>query len=349
MTKRKRANGVSKVQESKVEEPATLPLVRQSDEPVSKKVKWTNKQRVMVFSARGITQRDRHLMVDLRDMMPHSKTESKFERKDPLYVINEICEMKNCNKCIFFEGRKKKDLYMWLADVPKGPCAKFYVENVHTMKELKMTGNCLKGTRPLLSFDSSFDAKPHWSLLKELMTQIFSTPRNHPKSQPFFDHIFTFTIIENRIWFRNFQVIEEDGQLAEIGPRFVLNPIKVFDGSFGGETIWENPDYVTPNAYRRMLHLQSGLKYRQRIESKLSLAARKPTDGLCDLDPLEEEIFQNKNADEIVEEVKNEKSASNEGKKKKRKGKKKGKKNQPHENGENMFQEIMEGPSDGDD
>jgi len=44
----------------------------------------------MVFAARGITQRDRHLMVDLRDMMPHSKTESKFERKDPLFVINEV-------------------------------------------------------------------------------------------------------------------------------------------------------------------------------------------------------------------------------------------------------------------
>ena len=28
----------------------------------------------------------------------------------------------------------------------------------------------------------------------------------------------------------------------------VLNPIKIFEGSFGGETLWENPDYVTPNA-----------------------------------------------------------------------------------------------------
>lgn len=44
----------------------------------------------MVFAARGITQRDRHLMVDLRDMMPQSKTENKFERKDPLFVINEV-------------------------------------------------------------------------------------------------------------------------------------------------------------------------------------------------------------------------------------------------------------------
>ena len=101
-----------------------------------------------------------------------------------------------------------------------------------------MTGNCLKGTRPLLSFDASFETKPHWSLMKELLAQVtgslklnrtrstlkqqcilqtFSTPRNHPKSQPFFDHIFTFTIIQNRIWFRNFQILEEDGQLAEIG------------------------------------------------------------------------------------------------------------------------------------
>lgn len=40
------------------------------------------------------------------------------------------------------------------------------------MKELKMTGNCLKGTRPLLSFDASFDTQPYWSLLKELMTQV---------------------------------------------------------------------------------------------------------------------------------------------------------------------------------
>nr|CAG4641764.1 EOG090X07MB [Eurycercus lamellatus] len=341
MVKRKRNSSIAaKTEEPKKEE--TLPLVRTSDEPVVKKTKWMNKQRVLVFAARGITQRDRHLMVDLRDMMPHSKTESKFERKDPLFVINEICEMKNCNKCIFFEGRKKQDLFMWLANIPKGPCAKFYIENVHTMKELKMTGNCLKGTRPLLSFDASFDTKAHWSVLKELMTQIFSTPKNHPKSQPFFDHVFTFTIIENRIWFRNFQILEEDGQLAEIGPRFVLNPIKVFEGSFGGETLWENPSYVTPNAYRRMLNLQSGMKYRQKIEQKLSLAARQPTGELCDIDPLEEQVFQDKNPTEIANEVLNSTEDANSSGKKKTKNKKK-KKNQSKDEDGGMFKEIFEG------
>ncbi len=65
--------------------------------------------------------------------------------------------------------------------------------------------------------------------------------------------------------------MEEDGSLAEIGPRFVLNPIKVhlyksmpvfdkgfifflfdqvFESSFSGQTLWENGDYVTPTAHR---------------------------------------------------------------------------------------------------
>lgn len=64
-----------------------------------------------------------------------------------------------------------------MVDIRIGVCSKLSHQRfflVHTMKELKMTGNCLKGTRPLLSFDSSFDAKPHWSLLKELMTQVQS-------------------------------------------------------------------------------------------------------------------------------------------------------------------------------
>lgn len=114
------------------------------------------------------------------------------------------------------------------------------------MGELKMTGNCLKGSRPLLSFDENFTTYAHYSLLKELLTQIFGVPHHHPKSQPFFDHVYTFSILDNRIWFRNFQILTEDGGLAEIGPRFVLNPVKIFAGSFGGEVLWENPYYISP-------------------------------------------------------------------------------------------------------
>ncbi|TRY65214.1 hypothetical protein DNTS_009432 [Danionella cerebrum] len=139
-----------------------------------------------------------------------------------------------------------------------------FLSAVHTLAELKMTGNCLKGSRPLLSFDPSFDAEPHYALLKELFTQIFSTPRHHPKSQPFVDHVFSFTIVDHRIWFRNYQIIEEDASLVEIGPRFVLNPIKVFQGSFGGPTLYQNTHFQAPNLQRRLARQACAVRQQQR-------------------------------------------------------------------------------------
>ncbi len=35
---------------------------------------------------------------------------------------------------------------------------------------------------------------------------------------------------------------------VQVGPRFCLNPVRIFDGSFGGRTLYENPEYVSPNA-----------------------------------------------------------------------------------------------------
>ena len=61
-------------------------------------------------------------------------------------------------------------------------------------------------------------------------------------------------MVDGKIWFRNYQILtEEDGSLAEIGPRFVMQPIKIFGASFSGETLWENGDYVTPTAHRSMM------------------------------------------------------------------------------------------------
>lgn len=253
-----------------------LPPVRASDDPVPKKERWINKQRVLVFAARGISHRDRHLMRDIKTLMPHHRPESKMERSKTLSVVNNMCEMKNCNKAVLFEGRRKRDLYMWIANVPSGPSAKFLVENIHTMGELKLTGNCLRGSRPLLSFDKNFDDIPHLSLLKENLAQIFGVPYHHPKSQPFIDHVYTFTYLDKRIWFRNFQILSEDGGLVEVGPRFVMNPVKIFDGSFGGNTLWENSDYVSPAKHRQMLKKAAKDNYVKRIEQKVNHEANLP-------------------------------------------------------------------------
>ncbi|XP_008592918.1 PREDICTED: ribosome biogenesis protein BRX1 homolog [Galeopterus variegatus] len=62
------------------------------------KGKWINKERILIFSSRGINFRTRHLMQDLRMLMPHSKADTKMDRKDKLFVINEVILERNSQK-----------------------------------------------------------------------------------------------------------------------------------------------------------------------------------------------------------------------------------------------------------
>ncbi|CAG8447698.1 5208_t:CDS:2 [Scutellospora calospora] len=234
-----------------------------------------NKQRVLALSSRG-----RHLLNDLDALLPHFKKDSKLDQKSKLGIINELADLNNCNNCVFFEVRKGQDLYMWTSKTPNGPSIKFHVQNIHTMDELKMTGNCLKGSRPILSFDKTFDSEPHWILIKEVFVHIFGIPRSARRIKPFVDHVVSFTIADNRIWFRNFQIIEKDPMeqnkkpsdkdlsLVEIGPRFVLNIIKIFEGSFCGATIFANPEFVSPNEIRRNFRMAKAVRHQARMVAK---------------------------------------------------------------------------------
>ncbi|TPX45419.1 hypothetical protein SeMB42_g02428 [Synchytrium endobioticum] len=232
-----------------------------------------NRQRVLMLSSRGITTRHRHLMNDLHALMPHCKKESKLDTKSKLYILNELSELANCNNCLFFESRKHQDLYMWLSKTPNGPSAKFLVQNIQTMDELKLTGNALKGSRPILSFDAAFDSKPEYVLIREMLLQIFGTPRTSRKIKPFFDHVMSFTILDNRIWFRNHQIVEKLDEkdtmqkttLVEIGPRFCLSLIKIFDNSFSGAGVFESATFVSPNQIRRLAKLETSSAYVSRV------------------------------------------------------------------------------------
>jgi ribosome biogenesis protein BRX1 len=112
-------------------------------------------------------------MEDFRKLLPHHKKEVKLDAKGSIQqTVNEICETKSCNTCLFFETRKKKDLYIWAASTPNGPSIKFHVFNIHTMEELKLTGNSLMGSRPVLSFDGPFEELPHLKLIKSTFTTV---------------------------------------------------------------------------------------------------------------------------------------------------------------------------------
>ena len=147
-----------KTQGKKVEDDHELSAFKDQD---AESKEWKNRQRTLVLCARGVKSKFRLLMDDIIDMLPHSKKENKIERKVAKDYINDLCFQRSCNNCIFLESRKRTDYFLWLMKSPEGPSIKFSVQNIHTADELKMTGNCLKYSRPLLSFDGAFNSAPH--------------------------------------------------------------------------------------------------------------------------------------------------------------------------------------------
>jgi ribosome biogenesis protein BRX1 len=94
-------------------------------------------------------------------------------------------------------------------------------------------------------------------------------------------------LLFTQIWVRNYQILEQQatnaleahktkklsGQavstsLVEIGPRFVLNPIRIFRGSFGGQTLFQNPEFVSPNETRAAERRDKGQAYNDRKKSQ---------------------------------------------------------------------------------
>lgn len=151
-----------------------------------------------MLSSRGITGRMRHLMLDLEAILPHLKkgqfpgpfeplptalylteyiyalvdTDAKLDSKSSLHLVNELADLHSCNNTLYFEARRHEDLYLWLTRSPNGPSVKCHVQNIHTMDELKMTGNCLKGSRGLVCFDGGWDGDEQWKLLREMLTHV---------------------------------------------------------------------------------------------------------------------------------------------------------------------------------
>lgn len=63
--------------------------------------------------------------------------------------------------------------------------------------------------------------------------------------------------------------------MVEIGPRFVLNPVRIFRGSFGGQTLYKNPDFVSPNEIRAAERRNKGSAYMDRKNQQKRRKIRK--------------------------------------------------------------------------
>jgi ribosome biogenesis protein BRX1 len=68
--------------------------------------------------------------------------------------------------------------------------------------------------------------------------------------------------------------------LVEIGPRIVLTPIVIQEGSFGGPIIYENKEFVSPNQVRSEIRLKKAGRYNARAEQGIERLAKKGELGL---------------------------------------------------------------------
>lgn len=182
------------------------------------------------------------------------------------------------------------------------------------MEELAFSGNCLKGSRPILSFDKSFDTEPHLQVIKQLFLQMFGVPPLQRRSKPFIDHVLSFSVADGRIFMRVYQVQETESSkrdgaegeeaaekaekarkpksrsankdrepdisLLEIGPRCVLQPIIIQEGSFGGALLYENKHFVSPNQIRADLRRKGASKNNARAEQHLNRQSKMGNLGL---------------------------------------------------------------------
>ena len=178
------------------------------------------------------------------------------------------------------------------------------------MSELHFPGNCLRGSRPILSFSSDFTSAPHLLLIQELLTHTFGVPKGARKSKPFIDHVMSFTLADNKIWIRCFEISETAASksdlspsnetqrpkpttktihhrnldtklsLVEIGPRFVLTPIVILESSFGGPVLYENKEFISPNQIRSEIRRRKAGRHHERVVQGFERSGRKGDLGL---------------------------------------------------------------------
>jgi ribosome biogenesis protein BRX1 len=136
-------------------------------------------------------------------------------------------------------------------------------------------------------------------------------PQGARKSKPFIDHVMGFSVADGKIWVRNYEIREvekvkgdddkeddeksskarkskafgekdTDVSLVEIGPRFVLTPIVIQEGAFGGPIIYENKRFISPNQVRSDLRKAKATRHIGRMEQQRDTLARKRSLGLVD-------------------------------------------------------------------
>jgi ribosome biogenesis protein BRX1 len=178
------------------------------------------------------------LINDFIRLAPHSKKRKIKKKKKNFDFIKFMIKKKKYFSFFFFEYIKKKNInYIWMSIFPSNPLMQIEINDFKSLEKLSFLGNCCRWSHPLISFDIFFKKKPHLNIFKKIITAFFSSKNNDKRVEPFLDHIISLCWLNNKIWFRVYQIIYSKknknkniliDQLVEIGPRIILNILKIW-------------------------------------------------------------------------------------------------------------------------
>jgi ribosome biogenesis protein BRX1 len=210
--------------------------------------------RPLLLASKGLIHEHAQVFEDFLGLIPHAKKEQSMPPSDFVH-LEEIAGDRHCDVAAVFETRHRRvnrECYFWIARVPDGPSVNFFIEDAQSIKDLKLIGNCLKGSRPILQFDPGLEDGGVFSISANLLGRLFSVPFEEPRSKPFVDRTMIFLRVGDSIVMRHYQIQWGEGEaltvLAEVGPRVRLVPHFVLAGAFKGHKLWKNEGFISPYA-----------------------------------------------------------------------------------------------------
>ncbi|ADM10886.1 BRX1 RNA-binding protein [Encephalitozoon intestinalis ATCC 50506] len=180
----------------------------------------------VILSTRGASAKIRHLMKDISKLVK-AEEEQKWDMGNDYKELRKLIEVNECNSMLFFRSTKRSDC-LW-AGILNGMSVVFRIHNVFTVKDCNFSANSFKDCGYVLMFSKEFENIEHLRHAKEVIEYIFESNETKDKALCFF-------YLDGVIWVRCYKIGKE---LEEIGPRLVLEVLKVFEKCFEGSILYK--------------------------------------------------------------------------------------------------------------
>lgn len=180
----------------------------------------------LTLSTRSAPVKIRYLMKDIGKLV-EIEEEQKWDLGKDYKELRKLVEISECDSVLFFQSTKRADdLWMGLLD---GISVLFRIYNVFTIRDCNFPVNPFKDCGYVLMFSQEFEEMEHLKHVKMVVEHIF-------RSNEVKDKALCFFYLDGMIWVRTYKIGEK---LEEVGPRFVLEVLRVFERCFGGEILYK--------------------------------------------------------------------------------------------------------------